>query len=76
MSNSNGQAQQVEIDLNEPVPIVLTFKNWNIILQMVAKAPWEIADPIMREMRAQIGSAIQPRLAPHARPNGEQHIEP
>ena len=75
MSNSNGQAQQVEIDLNEPFPIVLKFKDWNVILQMIAKAPWEIADPLMRAMREQIGNAIQPRLAPHARPNGEQRVE-
>ena len=75
MSNSNGQAQQVEIDLNEPFPIVLKFKDWNVILQMIAKAPWEIADPLMRAMREQIGNTIQPRLAQHARPNGEQRVE-
>ena len=76
MSNSNGQAQQVEIDLNEPFPIVLKFKDWNVILQMIAKAPWEIADPLMRAMREQIGNTIQPRLAPRAGSNGEQRIEP
>jgi hypothetical protein len=76
MSNSNGQAQQVEVDLNEPCPIVLRFKDWNNIMQMVAKAQWDIADPIMRAIREQLAAAIQPRLAPHARSNGEQRIEP
>jgi hypothetical protein len=47
-----------EISLAEPVSIVLTLAQWNLILQMVVKAPWDTADPLIRTMQNQIRQAL------------------
>ena len=59
----SGQQNQ-PIDLNQPTVINLPLGAWNTVLGLIAKGPWEIADPLMQIMRAQLQQAQQQRPAP------------
>jgi hypothetical protein len=63
MRDDNGPIPQ-EISMSDPVPIVLTLGQWNLILQLLAKATWDVADPLMRSVRGQIGQDIAARRTP------------
>jgi hypothetical protein len=58
------QEQQIQINVDEPIAVVLPIGLWNSNLQIISKAQcsWEVADPLIRAIRAQIGAAIQPRI--------------
>ena len=60
----NGNGQSLPLTMAEPMAIVLPVGQWNTILTIVSKAPWDIADPIMQAIRAQI---IEPRFVPQQR---------
>lgn len=52
------------MDLNQQVTITLPLGAWNTVLGLIAKGPWEMADPLMQIIRTQITSAQHqpPRL--------------
>jgi len=55
----NGQLEQQVFDGNTQVSVTLTLTNWNQVLNMISEAPWKIADPLMQEVRKQIGQGLQ-----------------
>ncbi|HSZ92357.1 MAG TPA: hypothetical protein VK822_23610 [Acetobacteraceae bacterium] len=63
MRDDNGPIPQ-EISMSDPVPITLTIGQWNLVLQLIAKGTWDVADPLMRSVRGQIGKAIAARPMP------------
>jgi len=54
----NGQQPQ-QVNLQQEISVTLTFVTWNTILSCIAKQPWEIADPLMAEIRKQVTAAVQ-----------------
>jgi hypothetical protein len=56
----SGQQNQ-PIDLNTPMTINLPLGAWNTVLGLIAKGPWDVADPLMQVMRAQLQQAQQQR---------------
>jgi hypothetical protein len=59
--------QQTPVDLNTPMTINLPLGAWNTVLGLIAKGPWEISDPLMQVMRAQLQQGQQQRPAPTPR---------
>lgn len=57
-----------QIDLNQPVAINLPLGAWNTVLSLIAKGPWDVADPLMQVMRQQLAAATQPKLPTTLRP--------
>lgn len=54
---------QQQIDLSKQVAINLPLGAWNTVLNLIAKGPWDVADPLMQVIRAQIQAATQPPQA-------------
>jgi hypothetical protein len=50
---------QQQLDLSQQITINLPLGAWNTVLGLIAKGPWEIADPLMQVMRAQIQQGAQ-----------------
>jgi hypothetical protein len=50
----------VQLDASQPIEITLTAGGWNAVLSMIAKAPWDVADPFMQAIRRQIAIAVTP----------------
>jgi hypothetical protein len=46
-----------QVDLQQPVTINLPLGAWNTVLSLIAKGPWDIADPLIQAMRAQISQS-------------------
>lgn len=42
------------------VSVSLDPAQWVTVLQSLYRAPWELADPIIREVRARLDAAAQP----------------
>lgn len=59
-----------QFDLSQQTAIILPLGAWNTVLNLIAKGPWEISDPLMQAIRAQIATAQQPR------PMRPQVVEP
>lgn len=57
---------QTQLDLAQQVAINLPLGAWNTVLNLIAKGPWDVADPLMQVMRAQIAAATQPKPTPTA----------
>lgn len=55
------QTQQQQLDLNMQVSINLPLGAWNTVLNLIAKGPWDVADPLMQVIRAQVQAITQPR---------------
>ena len=69
MTNGNGYQQPV-FDGKTEVPVTLQVNTWNVILSLISKAPWEVADPLIRELQRQIALTLDPPKPDHdpARP--------
>jgi hypothetical protein len=63
MRDDNTPQQPRSFNLTEPVAIVLTLGQWNSILQLLTKAPWDVADPMIQALREQIAGVLVPREA-------------
>lgn len=48
------------------VGVALDPAQWAVVVQAVAEAPWRLADPIIREVRARLEAAQQPAPEPPA----------
>jgi hypothetical protein len=46
------------------VGVALDPAQWAVVMQAVAEAPWRLADPIIREVRARLDAAAQQPAAP------------
>ena len=42
------------MDPNRQASVVLPLAAWNNVLGMIAKQPWDVADPLMQEIRRQL----------------------
>lgn len=49
-----------QLDLSQQVSIILPLGAWNTVLNLIAKGPWEISDPLMQALRTQIANSQQP----------------
>jgi hypothetical protein len=58
MRDDNTPQQPRSFNLTEPVAIVLTLGQWNTVLQLLTKAPWDIADPMIQALREQIAGVL------------------
>jgi hypothetical protein len=63
MRDDNTPTQPQSFNMTEPVAIVLTLGQWNTVLQLLTKAPWDLADPMIQSLRGQIASVLMPREA-------------
>jgi hypothetical protein len=74
MMNGNGQQQPAApttaFDGRTEVAVTLNVNTWNVVLSVISKAPWEVADPLIQEIRRQIATSLEPQAgaAPLARP--------
>lgn len=63
MINGNGHHQPAPpapIDGRTEVAVTLQVNTWNLVLTLIAKAPWEAADPLIQEIRRQITVTLDP----------------
>jgi len=42
------------MDPNRIAAVTLPLAAWNTVLGMIAKQPWDVADPLMQEIRRQL----------------------
>jgi hypothetical protein len=70
MRDDNTPQQPRSFNLTEPVAIVLTLGQWNTVLQLLTKAPWDIADPMIQALREQIAGVLvrEPKRSPEPVP--------
>ena len=57
MRNGDG-GQTPSLDMAQPIDVTLSLGGWNTVLTLIAKAPWDVADPLMQTIRRQIAGAI------------------
>jgi hypothetical protein len=56
----------LQFEPDAPVAVTLAAGQWNGVIAALVKAPWELADPLIRSITAQIASqAPQPNGAGH-----------
>jgi hypothetical protein len=53
-----------QIDLNQQLIVSLPLGAWNTVLSLIAKGPWDVADPLMQVMRVQLQTAQQNAAKP------------
>ena len=41
------------------IEVALSAADWNVVLNCIAKQPWETVDPIMQAVRQQVLAAVQ-----------------
>jgi hypothetical protein len=51
------------------VEVRLDPQEWNQLLQILAQAPWNVANPLIMK----IGEQLRAQAAPEARPKGNTH---
>lgn len=54
-------SQTQQLDMNQQVSINLPLGAWNTVLNLIAKGPWDVADPLMQVIRAQIQAITAPK---------------
>lgn len=59
--NLNGATPQPipTFDGNTQIPITLPLATWNIVLTLIAEAPWKTADPLVKELHRQIQIVLE-----------------
>lgn len=47
--------------LYEPnlISVSLSAADWNLVMNCIAKQPWETVDPVMQAVRQQVSTAVQ-----------------
>jgi hypothetical protein len=45
------------------ISVSLDPAQWAVVMQALGEAPWRLADPIIREVRARLEAAAQPQPA-------------
>lgn len=45
------------LELSDTVAVTLPLGAWNTVLGCIAKAPWDVADPLIQELRKQLMGA-------------------
>jgi hypothetical protein len=69
MMNGNGQAQPQPapvFDGRTEASVTLQLNTWNVILALIAEAPWKTADPLIAEVRRQLTASLDPAAAEHS----------
>jgi hypothetical protein len=63
--------QQPVYDGNLQVEVKLSLNTWQVVMTVISEAPWKTADPLLSEIRRQLGAAlehVQPMNQPTERP--------
>lgn len=61
------------IDLNQNAVVNLPLGAWNTVLSLIAKGPWDVADPLMQAIRSQLQKPPIPMAQPKFQPNPANH---
>ena len=62
-----GNGQPPEFDGKTEIAVRLNVDTWNIVLSLIAKGPWEIANPVILAVQQQLRATLAPLPADHDR---------